>query len=225
MDNIPITRAYLETLSTEELYGKADLYGVDTASGMDRELIIEDLLEIAVSDTEAEEEIVEEKRTRVHESVDLPKQYNITFIETIVRDPLWAFVFWEVKVAEREIFENASDFAGYYLKVSPWGQNAPAEGGFTVPLAPEDSTRYLGFPPAGEKGDFRDRCYKVELCAERGGEEILLAATNPFRLPSLAPRIDKQENPGLGKYPLIQLSGAEEFHILRNGDREARIKR
>ena len=223
MDGI-LKRSFLETLSTEELINQADFYGVDSSPDLDRDLVIEELLEIAASDTRTEEAAAEGKRAKALESVNLPKQYNITFIETIVRDPLWAFVFWEVKGADREIFETASDFSGYYLKVSPLGQIVSEEG-FTVPLAPEDFAWYLGFPPTGESKELRDRRYKVELWAQRGGEEILLAATNPFRLPSLVPRIEKQEVSALDSCPLIQLSGVEDFHILRNGDRQFRIKR
>ena len=224
MDGFPVSRAYLETLTSAELTKWADHYGVDIPPGLDRIFIIEELLEIAAFDTDVEEEFNEVPPAKFTEPVVLPRQYNITFIETLVRDPLWVFIFWEVKGAEREVLENSADFTGYFLKVSPWGRIAPDEV-FTVPLAPEDSARYLGFPPAagnGEIGEALNRSYRVELYAGMGKEENFLAATNPFNLPALSPRIEKQECLLANKYPLIRLSGIEEFLILRSGDRESR---
>jgi hypothetical protein len=226
MENVPMTRPYLESLTTAELIKWADLYGVDIPSGLDRIFIIEELLEIVSAEVETEDEHIEEPVKKFPVSVVLPKQYNITFLEILVRDPLWAFVFWEVKSSDKEIFEKAPDFNGYFLKVCPLERNAVQET-FTVPLMPEDSAWYLGFPPAEEndKGQAADRYFKVELYAERGEEEIMLAVTDPFRLPALCPRIEKQEDHGYNKYPLIQLSGIDDFHIMRNGDRQLRSKR
>jgi hypothetical protein len=226
MDNVPITRPYLESLTTAELIKWADLYGVDIPSGLDRIFIIEELLQIVSSEVETEDEHIEEPSKKFPVSVVLPKQYNITFLEVLIRDPLWAFVFWEVKSSDKEVFEKAPDFNGYFLKVCPQGSNAAHEA-FTVPLMPEDSAWYLGFPPAEEndKGQAEDRHFKIELYAERAGEEIMLAATDTFRLPCLCPRIEKLEDYGYNKYPLIQLSGIDNFRIMRNGDRRLRNKR
>ena len=230
MNGIPITRPYLETLTSEELARWADHYGVDIPPSLDRIFVIEELLELTVSDIEieVEEEYSGAPPVKFPVSAALPKQYNITFIETLVRDPLWAFVFWEVKGADRDFYENAPDFSGYCLKVSPWGYKGTINEVFKISLMPEDNARYLGFPPGYSNGaaeDARNRCYKVELFAELGGKESFLAASSPFRLPALSPRIEKQESPLAAKYPLLRLSGIEDFGILRNRDREPRIKR
>jgi hypothetical protein len=223
MDETPITRSYLESLTTVELIKLADLYGVDIPSGLDRIFIVDELLEIAASEV-AEEEYFEEPQKKFPESAVLPKQYNITFIEILVRDPLWAFVYWEIKSSDREIFENAPDFNGYFLKVSPWGRTAPEEA-FTVPMTPEDNAWYLGFPYTEEKDvESMNKYYIVELCVEKGGEAIQLAVTDPFRLPALCPRIEKQCSSGVNKNRLLKLSGIEDFLILRNGDRLLRMK-
>jgi hypothetical protein len=165
--------------------------------------------------------------------VPLPKQYNITFIEVMIRDPLWIFVFWEVKGFDKEVFERVPDFGGYYLKVSPWEESrrrfprSEEEGVFTVPVETGDTARYLGFPPAGEAEDDQDHLLKVELCAKRGAGEFVLAVSNPFRLPSV-PRLpagtEQKENCGRYKNPLIRLSGFGDLHILRNLDRLSRPK-
>jgi len=222
MDNNPLNQTYLESLTTGELVKLADEQGLDIPPGLDRIFIIEELLELASGDFENDEEYTEEPAAKNAESAVLPKQYNITFLETLVRDPLWIYAFWEIKGSDREIFEKAPDFTGYFLKVSPWGRIAPDDV-FTVQLANEDNARYLGFPPYSENGEVPQRNYKVELFAGRGNGEIFLAAGDPFRLPILPSRTEKREK--VQKLPLAYLSGVAEFHILRNEDRKFRDKR
>jgi hypothetical protein len=238
MENSLMTRDSLERLTNDELVKMADLYGLDIPPGLDRVFIIEELLEIALDDWIGERDGPLEgsliMETGFLEPVPLPKQYNITFIEVIIRDPLWAFAFWEVKGFDKELFEKSQDFGGYYLKVSPWKEpssrrnfsQAEREGVFTVPVETDDAARYLGFPPA-ETEDERAGRYGVELCAQKGTGEFVLAASQPFRLPPLPrppARTAKQETSRLYKNPLICLSGAGDFHIIRNLDRSLRPK-
>lgn len=213
-----LTQANLESLTTRELINLADIHGVDIPPGLDRIFIIEELLELAAYE-ETEEEYTEEPAGKFPVSVVLPKQYNITFIDILVRDPLWIYAFWEIKGADRETLEKTPDFNGYFLKVSPWGRAAPDEI-FTVPLSPDDNARYLGFPPNDENSGNGRRSFKVELFAGRGSDEMMLAASDPFVLPALSPRMENN-----GKNPLIGLSGAGKFSILRNKDRQSRAKR
>jgi hypothetical protein len=231
-----LTRVSLESLTSDGLVKLADLYGLDIPPGLDRLFIIEELLEIASEDEDDEGPLEASlvMEAGFLESAPLPKQYNITFIEVMIRDPLWIFVFWEVKGFDKEVFEKAPDFGGYYLKVSPWDETrrgfprSEGDGAFTIPVETGDTARYLGFPPAGEAEDDWDKGLKVELCARRGAEEFVLAVSNPFRLPSL-PRVpaetEQEENRGRYKNPLIRLSGCGDFHILRNLDRLFRPKK
>jgi hypothetical protein len=236
MNACSFTRISLESLTTDGLIKLADLYGLDIPPGLDRLFIIEELLEIASEDEEDEgpQEGSLVLGTSFLEPVPLPKQYNITFIEVMIRDPLWIFVFWEVKGFDKEVFEKSPEFGGYYLKVSPWEEsrrNFPRSEGeavFTIPVENGDTARYLGFPPAGEAEDDQDNRLKVELCARRGAGEFILAVSNPFRLPSL-PRLPagtgQRENCKRYKNPLIRLSGSGDFHILHNLDRLSRLKK
>ena len=119
MEEIPLTRAYLESLATGDLIKMADNLGLDIPDNPDRAIVIEELLDNSSKDGQLasrEQEITDLVLT---EAVPLSKQYNISFIEVMIRDPLWAFVFWEIKVSDEEQFEKANDFNGYYLKISP----------------------------------------------------------------------------------------------------------
>ncbi|MDR1400504.1 MAG: DUF4912 domain-containing protein [Treponema sp.] len=220
-----LKRPHLESLTTQELVQLADSFGIDIPPELDRIFIIEELMESAeeeeaseeeeVSDTPDDTQAVPHKKLfdkRITEPVLLPKQYNITFIEVMLRDPLWAFTFWEVKNDDKEIYEKADDFAGYQLKVSEYHNLWEP---FTIPVGVDDDAWYIGFPP--ESGRF-----KIELCVLRGDEEIVLATSRPFTMPRL---FNPSEDEVLYKNPLIRLSGIEDFTILHNNDRESRIKR
>ena len=267
MEVVPVTRAYLESLTTGDLIRMADTWGIDIPPDLDRVFIIEELLEITAPDDADAEDLpdsgsaaapsdetvtsdtavtgvnafpVLKTKTAdsvLDESVPLPKQYNISFIEVMIRDPLWAFVFWEIKATDKELFEKALDFDGYYLKVSPsvtLKENA-TDGTFTVPVKPEDTAWYLGLAPAAGNGKGRpdesqnaQKLYKVELCAGRRGEETVLAVSSPFKLPllyELPVGPGKQDLAGFQENALLRLSGYEDFHILHNNERLFRIKR
>ena len=230
MDETPISRVYLESLTTDELISMADKFGVDIPYGLDRIFIIEELLEIVLEDNESNDaREMDLLDSGLIESVPLPKQYNITFIEVIVRDPLWAFVFWEIKAQDKEELEKAQNFEGYFLKVSPCiaaaetGRNE-AEGIFSVPVSPNDTAWYLGFTPEKKDGAPPDRQpqYKVELCAVIKGEETILAVSLPFCLPGLH---EVSQGNSVNGNPLGPLSGSRDFHIIRNGERLSRSKK
>jgi hypothetical protein len=77
----------------------------------------------------------------------------------------------------------------------------------------DDTSWYLGFPPGG--GSF-----KVELYVFTG-EQKVLAVSRPFTLPRL---LEKQGTLRSLENPLIQLSGEESFSVLRNTDRQSRLR-
>jgi hypothetical protein len=225
MDELRLTRDGLNSLSTSELVKLADTYDIDIPPGLERVFIIEELLDTVQEDNELEEgENSPVSGADFPETAELPKQYNISFLEVMVRDPLWVFVFWEIKSHDKEIHEKAPDFGGYFLRVIPleWNQTARKENPFTVPVGMDDNAWYLGFPPAEGR-------YQVELCVLRGDEEIVLVVSRPFMLPRLLnrPKImagtDSPDNiPDVYHNPLARLSGAEDFPVIRNADRLSR---
>ena len=250
MEGLPFTRAYLESLTTNDLLEIADDLGVDVPDNTDRILLIEELLDISSQEdgenSSGEPEIAD---SVLIESVPLPKHYNITFIEVMIRDPLWAFVFWEIKSSEKEQFERALDFDGYYLKVSRLGDPVnhtieystehsiePSrynyEKFYTVPVKPEDTAWYLGLSPASpeEAMGFEHCQFKVEFCASLGGVETVLGVSNSVRLPGLpelpssAGKQETAEANCAGVNDLVRLSGYGDFHVLRKNERHLRIK-
>jgi len=221
-----VTRAALESLSTDELIKKADSYGIDIPAGLERIFIIEEIL-VCVNLELPEKTDDLEVNPSYSESVLIPKQYNISYIDVIIRDPLWAFVFWEIRVHDRETHENAPDFNGYCLRVIPLNddyederkQERMTEDSFIVSVRPQDNARYIGF---AERSSFNSRRYIIKLNAIRGNSEVSIISSQPFILPKL---FDNEDIANLNKNPLIHLSGVQGLHITKNTDRLSRTKR
>ena len=221
MDKIHITRAYLESLATGDLVKMADDLGLDLQDNPERVFVIEELLEVASLDEHESAAEVEITDSVIMETASLPKHYNITFIEVMIRDPLWAFVFWEIKASDAELYEKALDFNGYYLKVFPLEKSNPvseSSGVFTIPVKIEDTARYINLAPEANGTTWVDQ-YKVELCVNLGGTETVLAASNSLLLPG--PSVLSNEVP---ENQLIRLSGYEDFRILKRNERPFRVK-
>ena len=244
MDELPLTRSYLESLANADLLRMADNWGIDISQNPDRVFLIEELLEVSSLDGDESNGIPEEEMSDLVfvESAPLPRYYNVTFIEVMIRDPFWAFVFWEIKASDKEQLEKAQDFNGYYLRVNllknpgeaggqgmenPYRQNL--EEMLTVQVKPVDTAWYLGFAPTLDNealGPDQNR-YIVELCAQVGETETVLAVSSPIRMPGLPelPRKLGEQNPELGENQLVRLSGYGDFHVLRRNERPLRAKR
>jgi len=224
-----LTLAYLESLSTGELIELAAGNGVDIPSGLERVFIIEELMYLTHDIDNKDEEIeetefydIKHRDSHHHEFAEftvLPRQYHVTFIDVLIRDPLWVFVFWEIKAHDRSLYESAADFKGYCLRVIPLKEDdlQPDEAAsFMVAVASGDSARYLSFPP--EDG----RCFKIELCMLNGENRAALAETRPFRLPRLIKRrLDKNLQAEYRNHLAI-LSGVDRFSLVHSEDRQLR---
>jgi len=220
--HVPVSRQWLESLSTDELIKLADTNGIDIPPGLERIFIIEELLEVSSAE---EHETADEIKINpsYSETALLPKQYYISYIDVIIRDPLWIFAFWEIKGHDRTIHENAVDFNGYFLRVIPLDKegNEPKtmENSFTVSVGAEDSARYLGIT---EHTDQDSNCYMIKLGVIRGKNELSIASSHPFYLPKLS---ENENITSLCGNPLIRLSGVQNLSIIKNSDRQSRIKR
>ncbi|MDR2444505.1 MAG: DUF4912 domain-containing protein [Spirochaetaceae bacterium] len=230
--------SYLERLSTQELKDLAIHFGIDIPQDLDRPFVIEELLDNApclmffqagnlkVNRTEMDF-VDDENIPPVPDPVELPKHYNITQIDAIVRDPLWVFVFWEIREADRKIYEKSHGFRGYFLRVSldKCKMGSTVSSLFTIPVSPSDSEWYIHFPPDGPcrkicntTGGMPDATFNVALCAAYSGGEATLAVTTPFRLPRML-EISERSVPVHDENTLLRMSGIDDLMILRNTER------
>jgi len=220
----PFSRVKLECLSTDELIKLAEDTGIDIPHGLERIFIIEEMLENADNGGKKASDDLQINPS-YSEPVALPKQYNISFIDVIIRDPLWVFAYWEIKGYDREIHEKARDFNGYCLRVIPMneGESFPAptakENSFTVSVGAGDSARYLGFAERSPQTAGR---YVIKLGVIRGEAELQIAVSRQFCLPKI---IDNENFCALENNPLVRLSGIRDFETTKSIDRQFRIKR
>jgi len=248
MEELPLTKAHLESLANAELLKMADNLGIDISQNPDRAFLIDELLDASSLDgDEIDSTPMEETTDLVFvESVPLPKYYNVTFIEVMIRDPFWAFVFWEIRASDKEQMEKAEDFNHYYLRVNLQKEvnllnteSASAsyrhglEEVLTVQVSPMDTAWYLGFAPTIEneasgpdQNPYQNR-YIVELCASIGEAETVLAVSNTIRMPGLPelPRRAGEQERELCENQLVRLSGYGDFHVLSRNERPLRAKR
>jgi hypothetical protein len=228
--NEPVTIDKLESLTLDELYALADRTGLDLPPGLARPFVIEEVLDVIEEDSEdrrssqGEALHIDEKKyaeLRIDEiDVDpgadesMAQRYNETMVRAIVRDPSWAFAFWDVSDAELESLRGEEGSAGLFLRVVELrgqGDAAEPEGQreyFDIPVADEDLQWYINLPRSGVR-------FRIDLCARRAsqaGKFRVLARSNEVESPRLSLATDP-ETLGEGACELLSLSGVEELAI------------
>ncbi|MDR2211924.1 MAG: DUF4912 domain-containing protein [Spirochaetaceae bacterium] len=200
-------KLYLESLTTRELFTMADAGGIDLPPDLDRPFIIRELL-----DAEFDED-VSQPLSEVPEftTAPLPRQYHITYLEVLPRDPQWVYAFWEIKAQDKENCERSSRFDGYELRIMELLSLKPVES-FVIPVGTEDNSWYLNFPP-------KEGMFRLELRAR--GLPGALAVSRSFILPRF---LNGPGNRDILSCPLLWLSGAEDLIILRNTDGISRFR-
>ena len=117
-----LSKSYLQSVSMDELLQIADDYGIFVPKGLCRNLIIEELLEIneetnasysklknLYSDTSLLDDEAEDD-----DNLDLVLSYNKTEIHVLLRDPMWAFAFWDFYRPEFLNIVNDPDFDSFF---------------------------------------------------------------------------------------------------------------
>jgi hypothetical protein len=217
MDDQRLTRSYLETLSTDDLAELAGRLGLDFPPELNRIFVIEELLDASADDEEDRGEVDDLlEDAPIAPASGLPESYNVTFIGVLLRDPFWAFVFWEIKASEREEWERSSEFGGYRLRVCPLpASRAGSENGsFTVAIEPNDSAWYLSLPKGGG-------WYRVDLCVVRDKSETVLASSSVFRVPRSSASLP--ETGDCAATSFLSLSGLADFRVINGADRQSRL--
>jgi hypothetical protein len=200
----------------------ADEMDIDIPPDLERIFIIQELME---ADSEFD---FEENRINSLESIDpldmfeiapLPNQYNVNYLEVLLRDPLWAFVYWEVNSLDKKIYESSTEFTEYFLHIVPLPLKAgeSAADSFSISVGNTDNSWRIYLSP-----DIYS--FQVRFCVNRRGLNEMIISSKEIHVPHvLDPSDEKVRNSP--NYPLLSLSGIEEFDILRNIDKVARTHR
>jgi hypothetical protein len=209
--NIEEYKANLAGLTTRELVKLADQSGIDLPPGFDRLFIIRELLENTFEEPSEEETPADKPDIKAVDlrTAALPRQYQITYMEVLPRDPQWAYVCWELKAQDRERYEADCHFEGYALRAMEEKNGVFIES-FTVPVGTEDNSWYLGFPGSGS--------FRIGLWVR--GLNVCPVMSRAFTLPRF---INSPGNEEIFEQPLNRLSGAADFDILRDRRRFSRF--
>lgn len=193
MENNALTLAHLETLSSADLIALADDYGIDIPDNLNRRFIIGELLEVA-QDMPAESEpvqVMNEQGEFPEKSGELPSSFNETEISVILRNPAWAFVYWDISADGIKKLSESSRLKNLLLRVLYFeneSETNPIEY-FDLQISLEDREQYILLEP-GKK------FFRVDLVALfNDGSSDNLTVSDRIGLPE-TPAIFSKAFPG-----------------------------
>lgn len=196
-----MTEERLQAFPLKELKKIADEIGVEIAGPCqvtikDRQAIISLILE-AYRETKSEREEqnnfpikAEEKKYEITrdgevcrcEKYEYPISdgYDETKVVLMVRDPHWAFAYWDIKKTKAREIRSYSDFVSLLLRVFEADNEelsySDTGSSFDIPIQFTDNSWYIYLPDA-------DRSYFLELSFQSGGRYQVLSRSNIIRTP------------------------------------------
>lgn len=100
-----VDRAHIEALSFSDLVTLADEYGIDVPEDLDRQFLIAEIIEVLQDAGKVSDDMVVSSEVSESEIV-LPKNYNETQISAVLENPAWAFVFWNISEADKQMVKK-----------------------------------------------------------------------------------------------------------------------
>ncbi|MFW6211909.1 MAG: DUF4912 domain-containing protein [Spirochaetota bacterium] len=223
-------RHSLSDASFEALLRLADTYGADVAENVTRDELEESVAE-AIDEWKAEHRQLNSHSVRVEETkyetqatgeldmpadeIELPESYNETRVVLMLRDPSWAYAYWDLAKADRARFERAEGFEGLLLRVfnmdEPDTPLAKARARFEIPVTLLDNRWYFNLPD-------QETLYRIVLVAVDDGKEEQLAASNTITVPRGMIAEDRGEE--RGEEPMNQIlaqTGIQHLDVVTSG--------
>lgn len=217
----------LQTLSDDALRSLADEFEVDWSEEDSKDSLIEALLDV-YEDMRRERDAannnlvkVQEKKYDIQEelideeyddaaSFHFPRRYNESRISLLLRDPAWAFCYWDIN--DNHLSEMADEHeqavTGLILKVLEIAccddEDSTVIDSFDVPVSIEDTNWYINLPN-------RESFYKVRLVLQLEEKEVLIATSNTIQVPLGFLTPQKGEN--MRSDALNAISGVENLGV------------
>ncbi|HOV62546.1 MAG TPA: DUF4912 domain-containing protein [Spirochaetia bacterium] len=188
-----MNRDQLQTLSFEELKELAMEEGVALIRPLDKDTLIEQLIELYSEDEDEAENnpamIIKEKTfdltkadqntsAEMNQVWELPERYNETKVMLLLRDPNWAFAYWDIKDADIELYRDNPLFKGLFLRAYRFSDSSSKQHAeyFDIPVKLQDMSWYINLPEQGMN-------YFVELRVRFQSEERVLCTSNTISSP------------------------------------------
>jgi hypothetical protein len=168
-----MTRERLSALSNQTLIALAKREGIhigeEDLSNPAREELIDEILD-ALEEDRAERLAVnnsamrskshkydifldEELECREGEVFGIPDRYNETRIVLMLRDPLWAFAYWDIQDIKLSSLIEEPYYEGLFLRVYEFSSAVPSKDHvidyFDIPVREEDDSWYISLPKPG----------------------------------------------------------------------------
>ncbi|MGM0432616.1 MAG: DUF4912 domain-containing protein [Spirochaetota bacterium] len=119
----------------------------------------------------------------VDETYELPDLYADTKVRLLLRDPYWAFAYWDIHQLDllkvRETNPSLELFLRVYELFNPEDPVDQALSSFEIPVQEVDTSWYINLPNP-------NRVYRVDLfcdCMKDSGEIFLMARSNAVESP------------------------------------------
>lgn len=206
MSEEKLSRAYLESLSSADLSKLADEYGIDVPENLNRNFLIGELLDLAEvnEDTSEENMIIEDEDN--NSSDMLPYSYNETQISCILRNPVWAFVFWNISDNDSIMLKSIDD-CSLMLRVCVLNSKEdfnPLEA-FEIQAVTDSQEQYV-LLPAGKK------FFRIELVYKASTSAKVLAFSPVVEIPAGADFLNDLQPGNIPQFSEIaKISGIEKI--------------
>jgi uncharacterized protein len=191
-----VNRWTLSDASFDALLRLADNYGAEVPENVTRdeleEIVAEALEEwqlehqsgnnhsVRMEETKYDVQAVFELEHQNADEIELPESYNETRIVLMLRDPSWAFAYWDLREKDRLTFQNSDGLEGLVLRVyrmnDPKTRLEDAEQQFDIPVTLLDSRWYINLPD-------QETLYRIALVAVTDESDRLLALSNAIAVP------------------------------------------
>ena len=179
MEKKVLSRPFLESLSSVDLLSLADDYGIDVPDDLNRRFIIGELLEIAAELQREKEDDIDIVVDAPEVSDKLPESFNETHIDVVLRNPVWAFVYWDIKEVDLARLHDDFAFSSLFLRVAFFADEhsaVPLES-FDVQISLANREQYV-LLPAGK------RFFRIDLMVQFSGRsEESLAISRRVAIP------------------------------------------
>ena len=225
-----MTRTKLESMTAEALERLANQYGIDLPRKPDKVTLVTTVFE-AFEEMRVERDSdnnnairIEEKKYGVQydevdvqepdDSEELPATYNETRIVVMLRDPAWAFAYWDLKESLEKKYRRNPEFHGMLIRVfelsEPLNDRTAVVDSFDIPVQLSDSRWYINLPE-------QETHYRLELIARFGDGEEMLAQSNIVSVPKGFFADDNSAS--FQEDAIIALSGIEHLGVSAFGNR------
>ena len=207
MAEIVIKRAVLERLAFSDLNRIADGFGIEIPDNFNRNELIADILEYAEAGVGSETEFDAADDGVEQKSDDLfPRPYNLTEITIVLRNPAWAFVYWNISASDAVSLRKAA-INRLVLRISCFSnkQQTKPDDFFDFQVECKDTGQYV-FIPAGM------RFLRADLIFDIDGIIDILASSETIEMPHGSSLL-ADFRPGHSKKvsPVLELSGIKKL--------------